>query len=388
MAIVEDEMEDVLCLQLYHQDVDRANDDILPQGTVFIIKEPYLKLMADGNYGIRVDHLSDIVYLPVGDHRFPRVGSEGLRNTCSYTRAFDCSPTPDEERAICPALCDLESASTSVFLSRKAEALYQLQRYRECCVVLTTHRVEYPDNIQAKNDLTRAVERLVEQVKGRYHFQQLYREASKLRPPCLDHSSHTGPVAVKHSGSRGRGLFTTEAVKAGDLLLCEKAFSYAFAQPGDSEYDKHVSLLISPETNTMTLGAQAELLTMTVQKMHRNPSLASTITDLHHGSYKSVEISDADDAPVVDTFLVERVIFLTSFGCPLPSRETIMSSRLGTYGQKPKYEDEKFHSCGIWPIASYINHSCNSNARGAFIGDMMIVRATRDIAANTEITFW
>lgn len=39
-------------------------------------------------------------------------------------------------------------------------------------------------------------------------------------------------------------------------------------------------------------------------------------------------------------------------------------------------------------MASYINHSCYSNARRAFIGDMMMVRATRDLAANTEITFW
>jgi len=46
------------------------------------------------------------------------------------------------------------------------------------------------------------------------------------------------------------------------------------------------------------------------------------------------------------------------------------------------------HSCGIWTQASYINHSCYSNARRAFIGDMMIIRASRDIDAGSEITFW
>lgn len=39
-------------------------------------------------------------------------------------------------------------------------------------------------------------------------------------------------------------------------------------------------------------------------------------------------------------------------------------------------------------MASYINHSCLSNARRSFIGDMMIVRASRDLPSNTEITFW
>lgn len=50
--------------------------------------------------------------------------------------------------------------------------------------------------------------------------------------------------------------------------------------------------------------------------------------------------------------------------------------------------DYEFHSCGVWTMASYINHSCMSNARRAFIGDMMIVRASRDLPADTEITFW
>ena len=56
--------------------------------------------------------------------------------------------------------------------------------------------------------------------------------------------------------------------------------------------------------------------------------------------------------------------------------------------QKTNVDEELFHSCGIWPKASYINHSCDSNARRAFVGDMMIVRATRDLVAETEITFW
>ena len=50
--------------------------------------------------------------------------------------------------------------------------------------------------------------------------------------------------------------------------------------------------------------------------------------------------------------------------------------------------EEQFHSCGIWPMASYINHCCYSNVQRAFIGDMMMVRATQDLAPDTEITFW
>ena len=53
-----------------------------------------------------------------------------------------------------------------------------------------------------------------------------------------------------------------------------------------------------------------------------------------------------------------------------------------------KTANKQFHSTGVWSMASYINHSCISNARRSFIGDMMIVRASRDLPPETEITFW
>lgn len=63
MALVEDEDGSVLLLQLLNQDKDLPADDSLSEGTVLVVKEPYLKIMADGGYGIPVDHLSDIQFM-------------------------------------------------------------------------------------------------------------------------------------------------------------------------------------------------------------------------------------------------------------------------------------------------------------------------------------
>lgn len=73
---------------------------------------------------------------------------------------------------------------------------------------------------------------------------------------------------------------------------------------------------------------------------------------------------------------------LNVFGCPRTSLKTQLSS------SAEEEKSDKHHTCGIFITASYINHSCHSNARRSFIGDMQIVRATRNIAASTEITFW
>jgi len=80
MAIVEDEKRDVLMVQLYHQeeDADGRAEDVLFEGMVLILKEPYLKLMSDGNYGLRVDHLSDVVCLSANDEQTPRIWQREL----------------------------------------------------------------------------------------------------------------------------------------------------------------------------------------------------------------------------------------------------------------------------------------------------------------------
>ncbi len=86
MAIVEDEKGDVLMVQLYHQedDADSRTEEILPVGRVLILREPYLKQMSDGNYGLRVDHLSDVVFLAENDERIP---SSWQRDPAEQNRA-------------------------------------------------------------------------------------------------------------------------------------------------------------------------------------------------------------------------------------------------------------------------------------------------------------
>jgi hypothetical protein len=189
-------------------------------------------------------------------------------------------------------------------LYRKAQALYNLQKFEECCELLTTLRLEYPDNMEAKKELARATKRLQEQKNGTYRFNQLYMEAAKLRPPHIDHATYTGSVAIRRSGVRGRGLFTTQAIQAGDLLFCEKAFAHAYIADDTqeaSDQDNDLTLLINVERDSMTMGAQSELIRMIFQKIYKSPSFAPAIMDLHHGSYESVGFCTVDSTPVIDT---------------------------------------------------------------------------------------
>lgn len=81
------------------------------------------------------------------------------------------------------------------------------------------------------------------------------------------------------------------------------------------------------------------------------------------------------------SFLVERIVSLNVFGCPLSS----VNEHKDLLSKQSK--ETAYHSCVVWTQALYINHSCTSTASRAFIGDMMIISATRDLEAGSEVTF-
>jgi hypothetical protein len=142
----------------------------------------------------------------------------------------------------------------------------------------------------------------MEETMHEVDFKSYYEEISSARPPHLDHATFSGPVIIKESPGRGRGLFTTRDVKVGELLLCEKAFAHCYAAPQHEspEGSSKTSVLINTHTNRITLGTQSDLLTDIVQKLYKNPSLLPKFNELYHGSYKPVDISVCDGEPIID----------------------------------------------------------------------------------------
>lgn len=99
-------------------------------------------------------------------------------------------------------------------------------------------------------------------------------------------------------------MFVTKAVKAGELLLCEKAFSHAHADKAANDGNVNISKmspLIDPEIGQALIGARADLIKLTVQKLYLNPLLAQAFTALYHGTYGNASTSAFDGKPIVDT---------------------------------------------------------------------------------------
>ncbi|KAF3490604.1 TPR domain protein [Arthroderma uncinatum] len=418
MAInMEDEVGDFILVRLCHHN-ERGVAGRLPQESVFILKEPFYRQLTDSRVGISIDHICDAIYFPIYDMKVPApwrqevLANEDyamawnmkggfLAGQFQYYQAIDCYTKALETFPSENEVCMIKSNRASAFIATNqfdaalsdaamalsfpataqgalyymAQALYNLQRYRGCLNYCMQIPEEYPGLVTMKSKLA---DRIMEQESGSYRFTQLYTEAWSCNTPNLEYATYIGKLepGLPKAGRR-RGLFTTAAVKVGDLLLCEKAFAHAFGH----------TIVRRSNQKYHWIGAKSEplkqeLLTMVIQKLYRNPSLASCITQLYcQMPNESGGIVEVDGRPAVDTFLVAHIIALNAVSVSAQSLPDHLHKQ-----PNPARIGGRGCSYGIWPMASFINHSCLSNSHRTFIGDMIIIRATQDLEPGTEIT--
>jgi hypothetical protein len=202
-------------------------------------------------------------------------------------------------------------------LYRAGMALYHLGRYGECLARREQLLREYPHTETDDAHMQCVRQRLHEQTSGGYDFPKMYDDV-RMGKRHLDIATFVGPVVVKSSPGRGRGLFTTRPVKAGELLLCEKAFAYCAADEPETSSSQStggsppssrqasslstVGILVSTHYNLFTIGTQADVITTAIQKVFRNPSFSASFTSLHSGTYKPIDAPLlVDGHPVVDS---------------------------------------------------------------------------------------
>lgn len=183
-------------------------------------------------------------------------------------------------------------------LFRKAEALYYLRRFKEAREILDRLTDLFPSNPTARQRLERVQQRLQEQA-GIYDFSEMLTEP--LKSTGLNRATFRGCFEVRQCKvkSRGRGLFLTKAVKVGELLLCEKAFS--------------VSLMSMTATGTQGLPndgldqARDAMQKDCVFQLHRNPSLIPAFTELYSGYYQPEEASQVDGQAIIDGYVSDAL---------------------------------------------------------------------------------
>lgn len=395
----------------------RHGEDILEYAKNFIIKEPYFTLTEEGEATIRIDHPSDLISLSdalTGKTFSSSKAAEKFATVCKsegntelkngdlaaahekYTdglsvarRDIVSNTNPDLARDIArnrayvnlllnhfdEAITDAKASLTgkddqkskdldSKAYYRAGSSAYGLGQYDDAKAFFEAQIKLSPNDKDASNFLKRIEMRVREQQTGAYNWKKLKAGLSRARPQ-VDAASFISNIKVENSAGRGRGMFVTRDIPAGEVVMCDKAFSVVWG------HDKEALTAMTYDVRDDRIRVQpVGLSKATVQKLLGNSSQIERVMDLF-GDYEGdgKKIFRTEDGPIVDTFRIHDIVSRNGFG-------------LGNqYGE----EGARNASTGLCTWAAYINHSCIANTTKDFVGDLMVLRAIRPLKAGEEV---
>jgi hypothetical protein len=284
----------------------------------------------------------------------------------------------DAQAAIIPqdGLCNATDAqrNTTAYY-RAGRAAYELHKYSEAEILFQKGLEFSPNDADSIKEQAKIKERRKE-TSGEYDFTAMSNSTSK-KHNRLDKANFISQTEVRPAGEgRGRGLFATKNFEAGDIIMCEKALCVSFeSDPGASNQ----YAILNSKTQRRATGTTASLLFQLIDKLNHNPETAARFFDLQDDNYSPrTPLKQVDGVVPVDAFRTLAILDHNCYGCP-----TVRSS--SNAAQSQLASSTGYPSSGVWIHASYINHACNGNAMRSFVGDMMVVRATRNVKQGEEI---
>ncbi|KAI5078159.1 hypothetical protein GOP47_0007983 [Adiantum capillus-veneris] len=180
----------------------------------------------------------------------------------------------------------------------------------------------------------------------------------KHAPSCPD---FVGPLSIKLTQDcRGRGLFTSANVRAGDILLVSNPFALSYNDPNSV----HLYHMITSMTKQSS------------KALHQLASLAGYCDEI---IVPPMEIFDPN-VPYCD-FTDRQMI-------KYDPHRIVNTMNTNCFGGEVRLADSEPPTPlnGLWLLPSFINHSCTPNASRLFVGKAMLILASTDIEANVEVT--
>lgn len=408
-TIIEDVNGDVEELVLYNLQSNLHDDpnNIVPIGSILLIKEPYLTFTCESmNAVIRCDSPSDVLFIDESDEilndlswfkpineTFEEIKEKGNeyykqheyeKSIKFYTRAMKIQKNPviylnrsaaylQLERyyeayndAQLAYKCDLNKEKA---LFRMGKAAYGMQKWKKAVQHFTAMINMYPNRIEAADELIKSKKRMEESLSGKYDLNMLYEDAYVKKIRHLDIAEYVGSVEIRDTFDGNKGLFATENIKKGTLLLVSKAFSICYDDDLDINI-KSVNLI----NNYVDYQSNAINYIQTIKTLQRNPNRANDLYSLYAG-----HLNRAYKIPtgVIDIERIEQICTFNSF----------IEDDLNKIGiVKGDCEISQFSlNTGLWILPSYMNHSCTANCFRTYYADVMMVYAIDDIKKDQEL---
>ncbi|KAH6670693.1 hypothetical protein B0J14DRAFT_671138 [Halenospora varia] len=199
ITVVEDELGGVTTLSLYQQE----SEDIRPAAEI-------LKKGASQN-----DHPSDLIWLDKDHLKVPQSWElASVKRRKSTEQLINRGNKPFKEKEYNAAL----------------------QKFKKCHTVLEVLTSKFPTSITGKLELERVNASLGEETIGFYDFKDMHRQAKKRL--LINATNFIGPLEVRKTRSKGKGLFTTKAVRPAQDLPKNTELGFWYMDPKEGKRDR------------------------------------------------------------------------------------------------------------------------------------------------------
>ncbi|KAL2630014.1 hypothetical protein R1flu_014700 [Riccia fluitans] len=263
-------------------------------------------------------------------------------------------------------------------LYRKAKAFEGLQDYKKAFLILEEALELSPNNKVIKDtvDHCKALHR--QSVTGEYNIAKLL-----CRPgPTPIFSDYVGPLEIRSTSHAGRGIFLTEDVEAGKILMVSNGLAFGASERDDrgEQYSGLTEEIIFLCNSSKRFLHQVHYLrtsnTDNPRVTGEIPSMDLFIPGNDWCPKTEIEIPSWDEVwgkAVTNSFDAHRTISPLTFG---EGKSELAAVNF----------EEQMGVIGIWGLPSFFNHSCAPNCSTLNIGRAMFVRAAEAMPVGTELT--
>ncbi|CAE7198225.1 Rpap3 [Symbiodinium natans] len=179
----------------------------------------------------------------------------------------------------------------------------------------------------------------------------------------LDVEPYVGPVRIGHSPERGRGLFLTEDVPQGRLLLCAQALVTGL--------NEDLPRLLQEAARSEEVGQVLRSLSRGTKESEEEMPLLSPAQLAAPRKLLRAEATSEVESSVEE---MKAVLYYNQFGLPIVNPNAAPLE----IGNDPERS-------GLWLLPVYVNHSCLPNVQRLIVLDCLFLRAGRDLKAGEEL---
>ncbi|KIY67795.1 hypothetical protein CYLTODRAFT_490357 [Cylindrobasidium torrendii FP15055 ss-10] len=270
---------------------------------------------------------------------------------------------------------------------RAACAEYFLGLYRDC--VRRCKEIQDFGDVADRKRLSMACEsRMQEASSGKFDIVGMYKTAiaQKTSPDVANYVSSSICADRIPSRGGGRGIKATRHIQVGDLLMVHKPFA---AVRNKDLSSREFLIALDFSTQRRESADHVALLGLLVEHVFASPEDACKVTDLYAGrDFASPPAYDLFASPSLNSPVVD---LLSLTDVDIKQIDCISShNRFGLHLVSHAGDSEAITAeqpgVALYTAPSLFNHACDSNAFRTCSGSVIVIRATRDISAGSEVT--